>query len=161
MTLYEIQSQYVEFLQMIADGDVPEEAIKDTLDSLQGELDEKVDNIASYIKNLSSEAIAIREEEKALAERRQAKEAKIDNLKAYLSNALLLLGRDVVETPRNRVSFRRSKSLSFTPEAIDALGGEWFKVTKELKKKELADAIKAGESFDGICLQEKKNIQIK
>ena len=161
MTLYEIKDQYLEFLELVSQGEIPEEAFWDTLQSLEGELTEKVDNIASYIKNLSSEAFAIREEEKSLAERRQAKEAKIDHLKDYLSFVMSSVGKSNIETPRNRVSFRKSKSLSYTPEALDALDDRWFRFTKELKKKDLTEAIKAGESFAGISLEEHQNIQIK
>lgn len=161
MTLYEIKDQYLEFLELVANGEIPEEAIADTQYFLEVDFIDKVDNIASYIKNLTAEAFAIREEEKALAERRQAKEAKIDRLKDYLSANLQALGRDVVETSRNRVSFRKSTSLQYEPEALDRLGDEWFVTKREVKKKDLTEAIKAGQTFDGIYLQEKRNLQLK
>lgn len=161
MTLYEIKDSYLEFLELVANGEIPEEAIADTKEFLEVDFTDKVDNIASYIKNLTAEAFAIREEEKALAERRQAKEAKIDRLKEYLSVNLQALGRDVVETSRNRVSFRKSTSLVFEPEALDKLDDGWFAIKREVKKKDLTEAIKAGQTFDGIYLQEKRNLQLK
>lgn len=161
MTLYEIKDSYLEFLELVANGEIPEEAIADTKEFLEVDFTDKVDNIASYIKNLTAEAFAIREEEKALAERRQAKEAKIDRLKDYLSINLQALGRDVVETSRNRVSFRKSTSLQYEPEALDKLDDSWFVTKREVKKKDLTEAIKAGQTFDGIYLQEKRNLQLK
>ena len=161
MRLYEIRDSYLEFLELVANGEIPEEAIEGTKEFLEVDLTDKVDNIASYIKNLTAEAFAIREEEKALAERRQVKEAKIDRLKEYLSSNLQALGKDLVETPRNRVSFRKSVSLAYEPEALDKLGDEWFAVKKEVRKKDLTDAIKAGQTFEGIYLQEKRNLQLK
>ena len=161
MTLYEIKDSYLEFLELVANGEIPEEAIADTKEFLEVDFTDKVDNIASYIKNLTAEAFAIREEEKALAERRQAKEAKIERLKDYLSVNLQALGRDVVETSRNRVSFRKSTSLVYEPEALDKLDDGWFVTKREVKKKDLTEAIKAGFTFEGIHLQEKRNLQLK
>lgn len=161
MTLYEIKDSYLEFLELVANGEIPEEAIADTKEFLEVDFTDKVDNIASYIKNLTAEAFAIREEEKALAERRQAKEAKIERLKDYLSVNLQALGRDVVETSRNRVSFRKSTSLVYEPEALDKLDDGWFVTKREVKKKDLTEAIKAGFTFEGIHLQENRNLQLK
>ena len=44
------------------------------LNSLQMERDKKIEGVALYIKQLNAEAALIREEEKALAERRKRKE---------------------------------------------------------------------------------------
>ena len=53
MKLYEINEKYSILLESIENGDIPEECIKDTLDSVEGELIDKLDNIVSYIKKLT------------------------------------------------------------------------------------------------------------
>ena len=58
MTLYEIAQDYQIFLEQIEAGEIPEEAVEDTLDSMAGEFREKADQIACVIKNLRAEAAA-------------------------------------------------------------------------------------------------------
>ena len=70
MTLYEINAA-LEAFESEVDEDTGEILNYDKLAELNMAKDEKRENIALYIKNLTAEAKAIREEEKALAERRR------------------------------------------------------------------------------------------
>ena len=67
MSLYSLINDYQDFLEAVEAGEIPEEAITDTLEAIEGEIEVKIDNIASAIKNLTAEASMIRTEEKALA----------------------------------------------------------------------------------------------
>lgn len=114
MTIYEIDQS----IQALLDGAVDEETgelLIDTaaLDALQMERDEKVENLACYIKNLAGDITKIKAEEEALAKRRKAAEAKRDRLKTYLGD---VLGGQKFSTPRVAVSFRKSESVELLPE---------------------------------------------
>lgn len=170
MKLYEIANDYLAFMQAIEDGEIPEEAIEDTLEAITSELEDKADNIACLMKTLIAEANAIRGEERKLAERRKVKENTYESLKAYLSNALQAAGLTKVETARNRISFRKSEAVEFVDE--DAFitwamehGEHFLKYsTPEANKTEIKNAIKSGFVFDeasGARLVTKNNIQIK
>lgn len=164
MKLYEIKDLYYKFYDMLENGEIEEDAIADTLESLDGEFDDKADNIACLIKALKAESDAIKQEEKALKERRESKERKAESLKDYLSGTMLKLGKSKVETPRNVLSFRKSTSLEITNEG-------WFmekypdlvktEIKKSIPKKEVTDLIKTGKEFVGVQLVEKQNLQIK
>ena len=91
-SLYEISENYKSLLQAIEDGEIPTEAISDTLESAEGEFTEKVDNTACFIKNLSAESDALDAEIKKLQERKKAKDLKISSFKKYLFDALLMAG---------------------------------------------------------------------
>lgn len=91
-SLYEIGGNYKALLQAIEDGEIPVEAIADTLESAEGEFVEKVDNTACYIKNLMAESQAIDTEIENLQARQKAKKLKIDSFKKYLFDALAMAG---------------------------------------------------------------------
>lgn len=158
MKLYEIKELFVRFAEMVENGEIEEDAITDTLESIEGEFEEKADNIACLIKTYDAEAEAIKTEEKNLKERQS------DNLKNYLSGAMLQLGKLKLETSRNVLSFRKSSSLHIENE-------EWFmekypelvktEVKKSIPKKDVTDLIKQGQEFTGVQLIEKQNLQIK
>ena len=50
MNLYEISADYQRFQEQVESGEIPEEAIADTLEAIEGNFDDKVDSIACIIK---------------------------------------------------------------------------------------------------------------
>ena len=102
MKLYEIAAEYQAFLDAVEAGEIPEEAIGDTLDGIVGEFDQKADNIACAIKGYMAEADALKKEEGALRDRRDSKMRKADQMKHYLSEQM--------QKRRRRNILRYSKS---------------------------------------------------
>ena len=93
MKLYEIAKEYQAFLDAVEAGEIPEEAIGDTLDGIVGEFDQKADNIACAIKGYMAEADALKKEEGALRDRRDSKMRKADQMKHYLSEQMQKMGK--------------------------------------------------------------------
>lgn len=108
MTLYEMMTAYKDFLTAVENGDIPEEAIADTLEGIESSIDEKIDNIACMLKSLAAEEAAIKAEEERLAQRRKSKANLQDRLKNYLSDMLLAMGKTEFENPRHKISFRKT-----------------------------------------------------
>lgn len=166
MTLYEIDRAIAEALVECVDMETGEVIIDlEAIEALQMEREAKLENLALYIKNLVSEATAIREEEKALAERRKAKEAKAERIKNYLAQSL---GGLTFETSRVKCSFRKSTAVNVT----DSANLLWFLENKghescikrkepEIVKAELAKLLKSGEQIPGATLEERNNMTIK
>lgn len=103
-TLYKINSL---LLQAIEANEEVEGAYTDTIEALQLEFNEKIDNLACYIKNINAEVEAMKYEEKALAERRKAKEKKVNRLVGYMKECLKSQNISKLDTPRNLVSIRK------------------------------------------------------
>ena len=108
MTLYELMSEYQSFMSAVESGDIPEEAIADTLEGIEGDLTEKIDNIACLIKTLDAEEAAIKAEEDRLAQRRKVKANARERIKTYLSDILVAMGKTEFETARNKITFRKT-----------------------------------------------------
>ena len=168
MKLYEIANEYEELLAAIEEGEIPEEAIADTLEAVQGMLEEKADNLACYIKNLLAEVKAIKDEEEKLAERRKAKEKRADQLKAFLGNALQRAGMTKLETARNKLSFRSSAGVVISDEETfiawaEEKAPDLVKVTvaKKVALSAVQAAIKSGVEIEGAVIEQRQNLQIK
>lgn len=167
MKLYELAQDYKDFLQAIEDGLIPEEAIKDSLESITCLIEDKADNIACMIKNLNAEALAIKTEEQALAERRKAKERQVERLKDYLSETLLSANYTKIETARNKISFRKSESVSIENEddfihwAMKERGEFLTFKAPTVNKTEIKKALALGEVLEGVSIETKQNVQIK
>ncbi len=165
MKLYEIANEYLALMQAIDGGDIPEEAIADTLEAITGEIEVKADNIACLLKNIEADVVAIMAEETRLAERRKAKEAAHNRLKNYLSDILQRTGIDKIETARNSIGFRKSESVEIDDDFI-----AWASENRDdlltfyapkANKTEIKKALKSGAEIVGAKLVSNKNIQIK
>lgn len=90
MKLYELTEEYNQVLQMAEDGDVSEDVIKDTLESISASIEDKADNYAKIINTLTVQATAIKEEEARLSARRKTLENNAAFLKKNLEQAMIL-----------------------------------------------------------------------
>lgn len=167
MKLYEIANAYTDLCRAIEDGEIPDEAIADTLEAIGGELEEKADNICCVLKSIDAEVKAIKEEEQKLAERRKSKEKSYDRLKQYLSDTLVSTNCKRIETARNVITFRKSEQLNINEDAFI----EWatanhsdlvtFSQVAKFDKTMIKNALKSGSAMPGAYIVEKQNIQIK
>ena len=92
MNLIDLTNDYLKVKEMAENGEIPFEAVADTLDGLEGEFDGKADGIASLVKRLTAEAGAIKSEEDNLYKRRKAKENAAERLKSYLLGQMTQIG---------------------------------------------------------------------
>ena len=167
MALYEIAEVYRRFIEADENGEIPDDAFADTLASICLEFDEEVDNIACAIKNDTADIEAIKAEESALAARRKVKEARIARLKEYLSRTVLDAGRSKIETPRNKISFRKSEGVTVGDEQAFI---EWamkeradlIKYGKpSINRTAIKEALASGDVIPGACVETKMNLQLK
>ena len=161
-TLYEITGNYIEaFEKLVVDEETGEIIGYEALEEITDELEDKAENIALYIKDLEAFAKTIRQEEIQLADRRRSYEKKVNGLKKYLSNAMIDVGKDTIETPKTKVSFRKSEQTII--EAEDLIPKEYIKekITRTPDKTAIKNAIKSGQKVDGAYIETKQNIQIK
>ena len=84
--IYQLTAALESFIEACEAGEIPEEAINDTLESLEGEIDMKLDDIACACKNLEATICAINAEEEKLEERRKSKERQLARLKEYMKS---------------------------------------------------------------------------
>lgn len=135
---------------------------EDELDELKMEREEKIENICLWAKNLRAEASAIKSEEKALADRRKAKENKADHLEDYVA---LNLDGAKFETPRVKILWRKSESVEILDES--KIPDEFLDISTVRKpiKAEIKKYLKGIEGSDDTCewarIDPKRNMSIK
>ena len=162
MTLYEIDSAIANF-EFEIDEVTGELLNADALDMLQMEREQKLENVALFIKELDAECEAIGNEVKSLTERLTAKQNKRDGLKRYLKDAL---GGAKFETPRCKVSYRKSQQVVLSgdfEEWAAEHAPELLTTTTTVKpdKAAIKAAIKDGKIICGATIVENNNIQVK
>ena len=152
MRLYDIPKE----IETCVDTETGEIIDIERLDALQMERDEKVGNIACFIKDLAAEEKAIGEEIKALERRKIAAGNKKENLKQYLAG---FLDGQRLKDARCSIGYRRTSHLEIAEDA--SIPDEFLKRTVTVDKAGLTKAIKDGGVIEGVSLVEGQNIQIR
>ena len=157
MNIYEIEQS----IMALVDPETGEIADFEALDNLTMARDEKIENVAMWIKNLVAEGKAIREEEKNLAERRRTSENKSESLQKYLEQ---ILCGDKFSTPKVAISYRKSTAVNIADEesflkTADAIYA--VPQAPKIDKTAIKEALKSGAVIVGAELVERNNIQIK
>ncbi|HWS31022.1 MAG TPA: siphovirus Gp157 family protein [Clostridia bacterium] len=168
MKLYEISESYRDFTAAVENGEIPEEAIADTLEAITGAFEEKTEAVAVTVKNLTAESNALKAEEQALASRRKSKEGRASWLTNYLYVQMAQMGLAKLETPRSALAIKKN------PEALivedDAALLEWLSENKPdllkqaaptYSKTEVSALLKAGEEVPFVHTERKERLEIK
>jgi predicted small secreted protein len=167
MTLYDIDNRILEIIErgFIVDEDTGEiidsaEEVNARLEELEFDRTAKIENIALYIKNMESLVVSLKAEEKALADRRRAREKRIENLKNYLTSSMVAANENGIETSKVCISFRKSESVVVNEEILDR---KYFneKVSYTPDKTAIKKALKDGATIDGAYIETKQNLQLK
>ena len=121
--LYELV-RYQHQLESLADsGEVPAEQIADTLEALDGEIQDKAIQVAAFTRNLEASAEAIREAGKAMLARADRIEKRAESVRAYLLFQMQAAGISKVECPWFTLAVRKNPpAVAIDDEAGDPAG---------------------------------------
>lgn len=157
MKLYEL-SKAIEAFDLEIDEETGEIINLDELDALQLARDEKIENIALWIKDLTAEAAMIKQEAQNLTKRQKTAEKKAESLKHYLTENL---AGEKFKSPRVAISYRKSKSVLIKEPG--SIPDEYVVTSVEQKANKvlIRKALEAGEAVRGCELVETQNLQIK
>lgn len=175
MTLYEISSEYMQALDALTDpeADIPLQAVLDTLEGIEGQLQEKAVNVAKFMRNLDVTVKAIKEAENQMAKRRKAIEKRVSGIQDYLKNNMEAAGITKIESPWFQLSIQKNppavevENESLLPtgyvsveltlpweiyeQVCDRIGQHDIKVVK-VDKVEIKNALKGGAVVPGAKL---------
>jgi hypothetical protein len=101
-------------------------------------------------------------ESKALLSRAAANATKIESLKNYVKNCMILAGKDKINSSKNSVSLCNNSVKSVV--LSDDFDKTPFTIKVEVEKfdtKLIKEKLEAGEAVDGACLKQEQHIRIK
>lgn len=153
MNLFEIDEEIMKCVDMET-GEIID---TERLEHLQMDRNTKIENIACWIKNLLSDAEALKSQKQTFAERQKAAENKAESLKRYLAIAL---NYQKFSTDKVAVSFRKTSSVNVTD--MSTLPEQYLKYAAPTPDKTaIKNAIKSGEKIAGAEIVECQSISIK
>ena len=150
MNLYELTADFLELQAMLEDPEAETQAITDTMDAIEGEIEWKADGYARVIKNMQGSITAIIAEQDRLQAKKNLLESGVKRLKDNLQAAMIATGKTKFKT--DLFSFAIQKNGGKLPVIMDV------KDTSELpdelvriKEEPDMDAIRKLIEKDGSC----------
>lgn len=147
MKLYDIVNELQDFVTA-NEGLEDEQAYKDTLEALQGELNDKVSQWGRCIRNLEAERDAIKAEADRLAKRAQSLDKRVTHMKEallmYMKAAGVTEAGDTIIKAKIRTASTAPLIVDIPPEEVPE---EYRKTIIEVDKPAIKDAIKHGKEF--------------
>lgn len=150
--LYKLTNNYVTVSNMLYDENVDEQMILDTLESIEGEIEDKADNYAYIITDLQNSINSCKIEEDRLSKRRKIFENRVKNLKNNLMKIMKDTGRTNIKTDLH--TFRIQKNGGKRALTIDReVPKEYQKVVIENDTDKIRQALENGEELSFAHLE--------
>lgn len=163
-SLYSLTGEYLAAADKLADLDLPDEVVADTLEGLAGALEVKATNVAAFVRNLEASAEAIKQAEADMAKRRQAIEHRAARVRQYLQFNLEKAGIQKIDCPFFKLSLRDNPP-SVVIDAPTQIPTSFMRQPEPPPaapdKKAIAEALKNGQDVPGAHLTRTRRLEIK
>lgn len=160
-TMYELTGEFSEVLAMAQDPEIDPQAITDTLEAINAEIEVKAENTAIIISELDAEAAKIKAEESRLAERRRALENHAARLKNGLYNAIKTVGKEKFKTTLYTFYIQKSAAKLVIDDENKIPKKYYIPQPPKLDSAKLKEDLKAGAVRKYAHLEQGESLRIK
>ena len=164
MTLYELTEDYMNLLELAEDPDIDEQAFTDTLEGIDGALEDKAEGYAKVIRTLEGDAAACDAESKRLRNKKQTIENNIKRMKAALQYAMQATGKTKFKTALFSFGIQKNPAAVVIDEGYIENIPDRLLIPQDpqIDKKAIKEALKAGEDLEGIAhLEQTESLRIR
>ena len=160
-TLYQLTDDYLALLEMAEDPDIDEQALKDTMEGIEGALEIKAEGYAKIIRMLEGDAAACDAESKRLRNKKQAIERNIDRMKKALQYSMVQTGKTKFKTPLFSFGIQKNPASVVIDHAGMVPASYWIPQPPELDKKAIKAYIKENGDVDWAHLEQTESLRIR
>lgn len=157
ISLYEL-SNALDKIEEMSDDD---KSLLEYLDSVQMQINEKIDNIVRFRRTTELTVAAIDSEIERLIALKGTYGRRNENLKKYLAYCLKKMGKDKFESAVAKMGFRTSQAVVIDDPT--KLPKEFIKEKVSVAPDKIAikEALKSGKGVEGAHIEEHENLIIK
>lgn len=163
-SLYELTSDWLQLMDMLENQEADEDVIRDTLEGIEGEIEDKMQNCVFCIRNLENLKAGFKREKERMAHGEESCDNRIKSLKKYMQQCMELTGLEKIKTKLSSIWIQNNQpSVVVDAENVDDIPIEYLVVQEpKVDKKKIAEDIKAGVDLYGIAhLEYSRSLRIK
>lgn len=148
--LYEIANDYAKLMS----EDMDPEMIADTIEGIEGEFEDKLEQMLGLIKNEKAYSEALKAESKALADRSKATENRVTKIQQYIIKCMQTMEKSKLTAGVHSLTVRKPSVSVFIDDAdklpVDLVE---YETTVKPDKNAIKIKLKAGEEIPGAHLK--------
>jgi predicted nuclease with TOPRIM domain len=161
--LYELSQSYLKVQDMLDNPELDNQALLDTLESIECAIEEKAHSISVIHSNLTTESKYLETEIKRLQARKKSTDGNIERIKAYLQQQMEVMKLEKIKTPIFAVTIKANPpALVIDDEKL--IPAKYLTVIPKSftpNNAEIKEALKAGKKVKGCRLTAGKRIDIR
>ena len=162
MTSYEIANLILELRSQTEEGLIDEQTFNDTVEAIGA--GDKLNGLIYAVKRLDAEAEMLKAEKQRIDRELKKQEKNKEALKGFINLIMSATQQKKFEGVAGKLSYRKSKSIEYTPEFVQAnLSADYIKedITYKVDKKALKALVERTGPIEGVTIKESNNLQIK
>lgn len=164
MTIYEITNDYLQLMQMMEDPELDPQTLADTMEGIEGELEDKADNYARVMKNMEADLNGIKAEIERLSTRKKTIENNIKRMKEALQFSMETTGKTKFKTELFSFGIRKNAPAVVMDEPyIENVPERFLKYSDPtINRSAIKEAIQNGEDLEGLAhLEQSTSLSIR
>lgn len=153
MNIFNLSDDYLQILGMMEDPDLNKQMLKDTMEGIEGALEDKFDNYVFVAKEMQADIKALEETIKELQARKDSKESNLKKLKEIMTLVMNTTGKVKFKTSLHSYWVQKNpESVVIDTEDVRAIPEDYLKFADpEPDKTAIKAAIKDGVDFQGLA----------
>lgn len=162
-SIYELTEDYIKLLSMAEDPDIEEEVFLDTLEGIEGALEDKAEGYAKVMRQLETNASGLDAEIKRLQERKTLVTKNVERMKKTLQTMMEATGKTKFKTELFSFNVQNNlPSLVLDSEDIETIPMEYLvPQDPKIDKTKIKADIKAGKEITFAHMEATKSLRIK
>ena len=160
MKLYELTQNYLNLLDLLENPEIPKEVVESAIAEIQGNFEDKAENIVKLIKSIEADIKGYKEEETRLSTRRKTLENKVKGLKDYLEGSMIALNKKDIKGKIFTLAIKKNPP-SVVIDDFNILPMEYKKIEEKEDKKKIKESIDNGIEVPGARIEQKESLRIR
>ena len=158
-TLYELTGQYLALMEIAEEADP--DVLRDTLEGINGEFEDKADNCAKVIRNLEGNVEAIKAEIERLEKKKKGWENSIQSIKKDLERSMIITGKRKFKTLLFSFGIQKNTPSVNVKDASKVPAQFWKKQDPKLDRTSLKEFLKENGNTEYAELVQGESLRIR
>lgn len=162
-SIYELTQGIQMLLDLMEEGTMDEDTLKDALMNSKEELAIKLENYCKFIKNLESDIAGLKEEEKRLASKRKTMENTIERAKEAMTYAMEAADMEKVKGTLFTITIQANpEKVVMETEDVSSIPADYLRMKDpEIDKAKIKEDLKAGVELSFAHLEKSRGVRIR
>ena len=158
-SLYELTGQYMYLMEIAEEADP--DVLRDTIEGIDGEIEDKADNCAKVIRNLEGESKAIGEEIERLNKKKRGIDNSIDSIKKNLERCMIITGKRKFKTTLFSFGIQKNTPSVSVKDESKVPAQFWKQQDPKLDRTSLKEFLKENGNTDYAELVQGESLRIR